>query len=146
MRLIGLLGKGAAELPIRLWCKAGKHHSEDGNLTGYSAQEIESLVGWWGKSGKCVEAFLKVGFLGRIGSDGFSIHDWKDHNGHIYALTARAKAGAKARWDKMRKEAMLEQCLGDAPSVPSPTTESGSENRGQQLKAIIASAGGVDAF
>ena len=140
LRLIGLLGKGAAELPIRLWCKAGKHHSEDGNLTGYSAQEIESLVGWWGKSGKCVEAFVRIGFVGLLqGSDGYSIHDWTDHNGHIHALNARAKAAAKARWDKMRNQALLGQCLGDAPSVPFQTTESGSEDRGLQIKALIAS-------
>ena len=50
-RLVGLLGRGSEVLPIRLWCACGKHRAESGKLDGYSAQEIESLVEWWGESG-----------------------------------------------------------------------------------------------
>jgi hypothetical protein len=62
-RLVGLLGRGSEVLPIKLWCWCAKYHAESGWLTGYSAQEIESILGWWGEPGKMVEAMVKVGFL-----------------------------------------------------------------------------------
>lgn len=97
IRLIGLLGRGAAELPIRLWSYCGKYHCESGNLAGHSAQEIEALVGWWGPSGKMVEAMIAVGFLKET-EGGFKIHDWLDHAGHLSAFKKRAKTAAKKRW------------------------------------------------
>lgn len=97
IRLIGLLGRGAAELPIRLWSYCGKYHCESGNLAGHSAQEIEALVGWWGGSGKMVEAMIAVGFLKKT-DGGFKIHDWLDHAGHLSAFKKRAKTAAKAKW------------------------------------------------
>lgn len=99
-RLIGLLGRGAAELPIRLWCYCGKHHAESGSLASYSAQEIESIVGWWGKTGELVGAMVKVGFL-EVDGDGWKIRDWSDQNGHLAAFKARAKTAAAARWGKL---------------------------------------------
>lgn len=42
-RLVGLLGRGAEVLPLRLWCHVGKYHAQDGRLAGYSPQEIEAI-------------------------------------------------------------------------------------------------------
>jgi len=96
-RLVGLLGRGAEVLPIRLWCYCGKHHTESGKLTGYSTQEIESIIAWWGKDGQAVEALVKVGLLS--GQDGtFYVHDWKTTNGHLIAFKKRAKQAASIRW------------------------------------------------
>jgi hypothetical protein len=97
VRLIGLLGKGSAELPIRLWCYCGKHRAKDGDLTGLSAQEIEAFVGWWGKPGAMVRAMLQVGFLDET-SDGYQLHDWNEREGHLRVFHERAKAAAAARW------------------------------------------------
>lgn len=115
-RLIGLLGRGAAELPIRLWAYCGKHHPESGSLTGYSAQEIESVVGWWGGSGKMVEAMVSVGFLEKT-ETGYQVHDWLEHAGHLAAFKKRARAAAKKRWDKYASS-NAQEGFTNAPSLP----------------------------
>lgn len=98
LRLVCLLGKGSEVLPIKLWARVGKYHAKDGRLADYSAQEIESLVGWWGPSGKMVEALVKTGFLSHS-EEGFYIHDWNEHQGHIWAFQEKGRALARARWD-----------------------------------------------
>ena len=123
-RLVGLLGRGSDGLPIRLWCYCGKYHAETGDLTGYSPTDLESLIGWWGQPGKCIDALVQFKFIDKTDA-GFQIHDWKEINGHIQALKDRAQAGAKARWEKARADAkaMLEHSLSNAgsnaPSFPS---------------------------
>ena len=97
LRLIGLLGMGSEVLPIRLWSYCGKYHTEEGRLTGHSAQEIESIVGWAGQPGKMVEVFLRLGFLHEE-KDGFRVHDWKEHEGHLILYRKRARKAANARW------------------------------------------------
>lgn len=101
-RLIGLLGRGSEAFPLRLWCYCGKYHPGDGRLSDYSVQEIESVLGWCGESGKLVQALLKVGFLHKD-TKGYYVHDWLEHEGHLEALKERAKTAAKARWNKYRQ-------------------------------------------
>jgi hypothetical protein len=96
-RLIGLLGRNSEVLPLRLWTYCGKVHAQDGELTGYAPQEIESIVGWWGKSGEMVSAFLNVGFLEKT-DKGYAVHEWAEHEGHIVNFHKRAKIAAAARW------------------------------------------------
>lgn len=110
MRLVGLLGKNADILPIRLWCYTGNHHSRNGKLADHSPEEIEAAVGWWGEAGKMVEAMLTVGFLDKI-ENGYRIHAWLEHSGHLAAFHKRAKHAAKERWKKWAKNA-----TGDASS------------------------------
>lgn len=118
VRLVGLLGRGASELPIKLWCYCGKYHAESGNLESYSAQEIESAVGWWGKTGEMVEAMVKVGLLIASG-DGYTVKDWLDHQGHLVAFKIRAQAGAKARWNNISNASS--NAKDDAKQCPIPT-------------------------
>lgn len=142
-RLAGLLGGNAeAEgLLVRLWCHVGGHHGETGRLPSYTPQEIEAIVRWMGEPGKFVEALCKVGYLHRD-PDGFRLHDWSEHQGHIGALKARAKAAADVRWGKIRgnapgnaprnapRKAKLVRKQSSYPSVPSkppiPTEPSGT--------------------
>lgn len=107
VRLIGLLGHGAAELPIRLWAHCGKHHAKDGNLAGYSLKEIEATIGWWGKKGEAIKALERVGFIEKV-KEGYKVHEWQDHEGHLKNFHERAKTAAARRWGKM---------LGDATSI-----------------------------
>lgn len=95
-RLIGLLGKGSEVIPIRLWAYAGKYHAADGKLAGYSAQEIETVIGWWGEKGACINALIHVGFLRQ--DEHFFIHDWLEHEGHIIAFKEKARNMARKRW------------------------------------------------
>jgi len=101
-RLVGLLGNGSAEIPIRLWCYVGKYHPESGHLTGYSLEEIEGVIGWWGDSGKAIEALLRVGFISKRGRGFYTVHDWLDHSGHLGVFKKRGMDGAKARWGKAK--------------------------------------------
>lgn len=114
-RLIGLLGRGAEILPIKLWAYCGKFHSKDGRLTDYTVQEIESIVGWWGEKERMVAALVKCGFL-EPDQTGFKIHDWNFYQGHIEAYRQRAKTAAIKRWDK------------NACSIPSSIAKNGVEH------------------
>lgn len=120
VRLVGLLGRGAEILPVRLWVYAAKYLAETGEFIGFSPQEIESIARWWGKSGEMVDAMIQaqdekgLGFLEKT-DRGYRLPNWSKINGHISALKERAQAGAKARWDKYRDasgnaKAMLKQC------------------------------------
>jgi hypothetical protein len=103
VRLAGLLGRGSEVLPLVLWCYCGRHHAEDGRLTGYSPQEVETIVRWRGKGGDAVDALVRVGFLDPIppeGGGGYQVHDWLDHARHFSMYQQRAKRAADARWDK----------------------------------------------
>ncbi len=127
-RLIGLLGRGAEVLPLRLWSYCGKFHSDDGSLAGYSPQEIESIVQWWGKAGEATAALLDVGTL-EPDVDGYRVHGWTEHQGHIKALRERAVKAARARWNKLNKPELIPpdapgmrgavhgQCLSNAPAL-----------------------------
>jgi len=112
VRLIGLLGKGSEVLPIRLWCRVAKFHGETGELAGYSAQEIESLVGWCGKPGEMIGTMVKTGFLEQT-ENGYRIPGWKDKQGHIAAYHERGRKAAVARWAKLKGDA-----TSNASSIP----------------------------
>ena len=119
-RLVGLLGRGADVLPVRVWCACGRHYSDSGKLTGLTAQEIESQVGWWGLPGKMIAAMVQVGFLEGNDVLGYSVHDWLDHSGHLAVYRARAKAAAQARWGKGKNHASsnASSIKADASSMP----------------------------
>lgn len=117
MRLVGLLGPEYVALPIKLWCYVGKHHCADGALVSYSNAEVEAAVGWSGESGKMVEAMLKVGLLDQR-DNGYLVHDWMDHAGHLVAFKKRAKSAAKKRWRKLATS-IPHPASTDAPNHPS---------------------------
>lgn len=98
MRLTGLLGKEAEVLPIKLWCYCGKHHCQDGKLSGYSPQEVEAVVKWWGKSGDMVTAMLKTAHIRELSEGGYEVVDWLEHNGHLAMFKERARKAAQERW------------------------------------------------
>ncbi len=96
-RLIGLLGRGAEVLPIKLWNYCGKFHAESGRLADYSGQEIEAIVEWWGKEGEALKAMLNTGFL-KLENKCYLVPDWLSHQGHIASFKKRAKDAAFKRW------------------------------------------------
>lgn len=116
-RLVGLLGRGAEIMPIRLLCYCGKHHAENGRLTGYSVKEIEAICGWWGKDGAAVETLVgsAIEFLGLDGTTYF-IRKWTEWQGHIHAIKTKAARNAEIRWGKKRKPP---DANSDASSTPS---------------------------
>lgn len=134
-RLVGLLGRGAEMLLIRLWCHCGEHHCETGALTGYSEQEIETIAEWWGEHGKAVEAMMRVGFLKREDNT-FIIKDWLEHSGHLAAHKEWARASAKKRWDKHRADATriaTSIASGNAPKNGGLVSSEDSSNGGREF-------------
>jgi hypothetical protein len=99
VRLVGICGDGAAEYPIRLWTYVGKYHALDGCLKTYSPDQLETAVNWRGERGKLVDAMVEAGFLEKL-ENGYAVHDWEEHCGHLAAYKKRAKTAAKKRWKK----------------------------------------------
>lgn len=128
-RLIATLGRGADVIPIRLWIYCGKYHAEYGIIAPPFTTEIESIVGWWGPKGQCVDALIECGFLDRVG-ESLHVHDWQEHAGHIHAAKVKAKLMAKARWEKLKDD--------DAPSITGSTAPSSPCGN---AKAMQGSAG-----
>lgn len=123
-RLVGLLGRGAEVLPIRLWCHCGEHHAEEGRLTEHTEQEIESACKWWGEKGAMVRAFLKLKLMERDGRD-FIVHDWTEWQGHIHHLKVRAKKNAQIRWEKLAAAGSNGRADSNAVSTASSNALSG---------------------
>lgn len=96
-RLRGLLNPNAEAYLIRLWAHVGKFHPEDGILKNFSKLEIEGIAGWDGEKNKMLEAFLKTGFIEKVGK-WYEIHDWREHEGHLLVFKERAKLAAEGRW------------------------------------------------
>lgn len=138
-RLVGLCGRGSELLPFKLWTYCGKFHPEDGMLMGYSAKEIESIAGWWGKSGDCVQALVKCGFLEELKDvagifTGYRVHQWKEHQGHIWAFKLRAIEANRKRWSENP----------DPPPTGSPTgspCEANKESSCCTVPAVPTSTG-----
>jgi hypothetical protein len=128
-RLIGLLGRGAEVLPIKLWRYCGKYHAEDGSLADYTEREIEAHAEWWGKSGAMIEAMLKVGFLDRR-QEGIYVHDWGEEQGHIAYFKKKGKAMAEARWGNAASIA-ASIAADNGQHCPKPTNQPTNQNRSQ---------------
>jgi hypothetical protein len=133
-RLVGLLGRGAELLPLKLWTYVAKVRADTGELYDHSTQEIESIVEWWGKSGDAVAALIKCSFIEQCDS-GFRVHDWLEHQGHLAAFKRRAQAAAKRRWgdDATSNATSMPQAMLQAmphPSIPSnlPTIQPSTVN------------------
>lgn len=128
-RLIRRLGDGAELLPLKLWIYVGKYHAEDGLLAGYSEQEIESIIQWRGQPGQAVAALrdAQIGFLEGT-PDGFKVHDWLAHSGHIAAFKKRGQDAAEARWSKAR------DALGNATSITSSNACSNASSNALTLR------------
>ncbi len=111
IRLEGELGGHRAPLiPIKLWAHVGKFHSEDGFLRGYSPAAVAKAIGYdSSKAVQLVDALIHAGFITRK-KDGFQVHDWHEHNGHLTLFRERARNAAKARWNKSKA----------APDSPKP--------------------------
>ena len=121
LQLVAILGNGADTLPLRLWAYAGKFHAKNGALGRRSVSDLEGLIRWWGEPGHAVRALQRVGFIGR-GRDGFFIHDWRKHQGHIQALKERNKKAAVNRWRNLRGKCEKTGSPVDTTGVPKSTS------------------------
>lgn len=146
-RLVRILGRGSDSFPMRLWVFAGKYFKDEGRLIGVQVDEIETEIGWWGESGKAVDALIECRWLEKDG-DTFVIHGWVERNGHLSAYENRAKVAAKARWDKARgialsiKNSEKQPDTSNAPSIATGnalTVRYGTELNGT-VRSVAAGA------
>lgn len=90
LRLIGRLGNGADAIPVRLWNFCAKFFGNDGLIRGYSLEELEASLRWWGEAGKCIDALVALGFV-EVVVEGIQVHDWSENQPHIKAYREKAK-------------------------------------------------------
>ena len=117
IKLVSLLGDRAEVYPMRLWCHAAKYHPKDGNFSGYSDQALSKIAGWEGNPNDLLQPLIETGFLDKT-PNGYVLHDWQDHEGHLEMLKDRARKGAKARWSRLKTrgtKAMLKQSSCKTP-------------------------------
>jgi hypothetical protein len=142
-RLAGILGPCGEVWAIRLWAYCTKYHWRDGIMAGYSAEELESVIGWHGEQGKCTAALVRVGVLVALLEDrltdapsnassnassnarGYAVHEWVEHQGHIAIYHDKAKTASESRWVKLRGE--------NAPPSIAPSIAPSNPSAGQRI-------------
>lgn len=144
-RLAALLGPMSEVLPLRLWSYCAKVYPRDGVMRGHSEAEVLALLNVGELNGiSPVAAMVRVGFLAKT-EDGFKCVDWKQHQGHIWALTQRNRKAANSRWARMR-DAYQNDARRMPHTIPNQTEPVeqqkvvGGENQQRKLTALIASA------
>ena len=118
MRLKVLLGESALWLPLRLWSYAATHQ-QDGDFSGYSAEELAMLLGYSSNACSMLEALISTGF---VDSD-LKIHDWEAYNSYHVVFSERAKIAATARWEKARARKLKKEAKKEI---------TGEEKRGEE--------------
>ena len=74
---------GASILVIRLWAFTGKYFPQFGILRNMSSEALEKECKWWGAKDKCIESLIECEFLD-VCDAGYAVHDWIEHQGHIF--------------------------------------------------------------
>lgn len=130
-------GHRATLIPIKLWAHTGKYHSEDGFLRGYSPASLAKAVDFDHRDAeKIITALIKAGFIEKK-KDGYLVHDWNEHNGHLALFRERAKNAANARWNKSKPaENTVENSKKPAP--PSKNSRLFTEDQEHELRIAIA--------
>ena len=96
-KLIKKVGTDAAWRLVCLFLWAAQN-KPDGVLSGMTAEDIELAVDWAGEDGAFVSALIACGFVDGNDDEGYSIHDWSEHNPWA--------AGAEDRSDKAKFNAL----------------------------------------
>jgi hypothetical protein len=89
----------------------------DGNLRGWSDEDIAIAARWPGEPKEFVNTLAELRFLDRHDDESYSIHDWTEHNGYAAGAperSERARAAARARWDRQTQNSRIS--LGNAES------------------------------
>ncbi len=110
-RLKRFIGPMAMEYLVRLWTETAKQ-SYDGQLRGWDAEDVADCIGYDKDPTELVERLVAERWLDKT-DEGFSVHDWAEHQPHIMKTpiySQRGKKGAAARWSK--------DAPSNAPSMP----------------------------
>jgi len=120
-RLSLMLGPGATDYLLDLWITAAMCHP-DGRLSRMDETDIAIEAGWPGKPLDFVQALLACGFLDHCDCEGYSLHDWAEHQPYVMGAperTERARHAARMRHAKRKPaDSMPEACSEHAASMP----------------------------
>lgn len=94
-RLKRLLSVSPMEYLVCLWCTVAEE-MPDGQLVGWSPQDVEAAADWDGSAGELCTALVEVGFLD-ITADGFYPHDWVEHQPWAVEANIRSDQGRFSR-------------------------------------------------
>ncbi len=138
LRLRAKIGTDAFWVPPRLWAYAAENQP-DGDFSGYSDEEIATLIGYEKDATSMLQALLQAGFL----TEKRVIHDWEEHNSYHKTYSDRAKLAAKSRWDKQKErtkekgeEKIGEDRRGEETSIASSNATSINPNVNGLLKGM----------
>lgn len=106
-RLRSKIGNDAFWIPPRLWAYCAENQP-DGDVSGYSADELAMLLGCSSNAQAMLEALKEAGFITQDGK----VHGWDEHNRYHTAYAERAKTAAKARWSKVSPQTPLQEDSG----------------------------------
>lgn len=88
------LGCSPMEYLIVFWTTIAEQ-KPNGELNGWSTEDIEDAAGWDGEPGAMCEAFTDAGFLD-VTENGFYPHDWAVHQPWAIGAKERSEAARKA--------------------------------------------------
>lgn len=94
-KLQGMVGHDAFWIPPRIWAYCAENQP-DGDLSGYSAQELAMLIGYNKDACGMLVALQECRWIDKD----MKVHDWEEHNGYHERYSQRAKTAADARWSK----------------------------------------------
>lgn len=138
------LGLGTEALPLRLWAYVCEHHGADGRLSGYTAKQIERIVGWKSTPGKFAQAMVEVGWLEVLpDGGGYQCHQWTEHQPAVYSA-AQVEAlleAERVRWSAQQMEAERARLEREAREAERRRERAALGGFGKAAKAAAAEAG-----
>lgn len=115
-KLRAAIGDDALWIVPRLWSYAAENQP-DGDFSGYTSEELATLLGCSKHATSIRQALLEAGFMDENGT----LHDWHEHNGYHVSFAERAKKAADERWKRKEKigqdKIRDKQCLEHACSI-----------------------------
>ena len=149
-RFVAAMGEGSEIYILRLWIHTAKFYSKDGAWTGHTTKQIESILGWRGKTGQLLRAMAGAGLIeskrGGNGTRTVLTSSWDQHQGHIAKMRERSQKAAYARWNRINAgcssnaQAMLEASPSNALTIPTmltSLTDSSASTEEQKRKDVL---------
>lgn len=128
-RLVKTCGEQAFRCLVRLWIWAAAYEPQ-GNLSEYSAEEIEGFARWMGHKGKFFEALCNERHrwidLNAEDENYKYLHDWHEHQPWVIGAKARqekGQSGGRSRWGDGNKESLTRNQLVKAAKEKGMHTE-----------------------
>ncbi len=85
-------GRRLASRLLKLWVWAAKNRPS-GDLSGYSAEDLELFCGWSGEHGSFAETLRELHWIDGEGENDFRLHGWREFQTWVCGVTMREDVG-----------------------------------------------------